>query len=45
MYRDILARFKESGIAVASGTYDIVGFPPVRIEPMPVQPSEAPKTR
>lgn len=43
MYRDILARFKEAGIAVASSTYDIVGFPPVRIEPMPVQPPEAPK--
>ncbi len=44
MYRDILARFKEAGISVASGTYDIVGFPPVRIETTPVQPSEAPKT-
>ena len=43
MYRDILARFKEAGIAVASSTYDIVGFPPIRIEPMPVQPPQAPK--
>jgi len=43
MYRDILARFKEAGIAVASSTYDIVGFPPVRIESMPVQPSEGSK--
>ncbi len=32
MYRDILRAFKEEGISVASGTYDIVGFPPVRIE-------------
>ena len=32
MYRDILARFKREGIAVASATYDIVGFPPVRVQ-------------
>jgi small-conductance mechanosensitive channel len=44
MYRDILARFKESGIAVASSTYDIVGFPPVRIDGTPVAPPEARKT-
>lgn len=43
MYRDILRRFKEAGISVASGTYDIVGFPPIRIDSMPVRPSEAPK--
>lgn len=43
MYRDILRRFKDAGISVASGTYDIVGFPPIRIDSMPVRPSEAPK--
>lgn len=43
MYRDILARFKEAGISVASSTYDIVGFPPVRIDAMPVQPQGEPK--
>jgi small-conductance mechanosensitive channel len=43
MYRDILARFKDAGIAIASGTYDIVGLPPVRIEAMPVQPADAQK--
>ncbi len=43
MYRDILKRFKEEGISVASGTYDIVGLPPVRIDSMPVQRPEAPK--
>lgn len=32
MYRDILRAFKEAGIAVASGTYDIVGMPPLRIQ-------------
>ncbi|HEY9180700.1 MAG TPA: mechanosensitive ion channel family protein [Candidatus Baltobacteraceae bacterium] len=43
MYREILQRFKEAGIAIASGTYDIVGFPPVRIETMPAQPPADPK--
>lgn len=43
MYRDILRRFKDAGISVASGTYDIVGFPPIRIDSMPVQPPEAHK--
>lgn len=32
MYREILRRLKEEGISVASGTYDIVGFPPLRIQ-------------
>ncbi len=31
MFRDILRKFKTEGISVASGTYDIVGFPPIRI--------------
>lgn len=31
MYREILAQFKAVGISVASSTYDIVGFPPVRV--------------
>lgn len=43
MYRDILQHFKEAGISVASGTYDVVGFPPIRIESSVVQPPEAPK--
>lgn len=38
MYRDILRGFREAGIEVASGTYDIVGLPPVRVEPMPPAP-------
>lgn len=41
MYRDILRRFKSAGISIASGTYDIVGFPPVRIAW--ADPSEAQK--
>ncbi len=32
MSRDILAAFKREGIGIASATYDIVGFPPIRIE-------------
>jgi small-conductance mechanosensitive channel len=43
MFRDILRGFKEEGISVASGTYDIVGLPPIRIDGVPVQPPEAPK--
>ncbi len=31
MYRDLLRRFKQEGISIASSTYDIVGFPPIRI--------------
>jgi hypothetical protein len=42
MYRDILQQFKSAGISVASGTYDIVGFPPVRIAW--TEPPEAHKT-
>lgn len=32
MSRDILAGLEEAGIGIASGTYDIVGLPPIRIE-------------
>jgi small-conductance mechanosensitive channel len=32
MYRDIRRSFREAGIDVASGTYDIVGLPPIRIK-------------
>ena len=32
MYRDIRRSFHEAGIDVASGTYDIVGLPPIRIK-------------
>jgi small-conductance mechanosensitive channel len=34
MYRDILDGFDEAGIGIASATYDIVGFPPVRMSTM-----------
>lgn len=32
MSADILAAFNQKGLSVASGTYDIVGFPPVKVE-------------
>ncbi len=35
MSRDVLAGLEEAGIGVASGTYDIVGLPPIRIERLP----------
>ena len=33
--RDMLKHFDENGIGIASATYDIVGFPPLRIENAP----------
>lgn len=32
MYRDIRRSFRDAGLEVASGTYDIVGLPPIRIK-------------
>jgi len=32
MSRDILKSFDEAGIGIASGTYEVVGFPPVKVE-------------
>lgn len=37
MYRRILERFKAERIAVASGTYDIVGLPPVHVTMSPAE--------
>ena len=34
MSRDILAGLQKAGIGIASGTYDIVGLPPIRIQQM-----------
>jgi small-conductance mechanosensitive channel len=45
MYRQILRRFKEEGISIASGTYDIVGLPPVQVQlndGVPPSPSAEP---
>lgn len=30
--REVLERFEQAGISIASGTYDIVGLPPLRVE-------------
>ena len=35
MSRDILKGFDAAGIGIASATYDVVGFPPIRIERAP----------
>lgn len=41
MYRDILARFQQAGLGIASSTYDVVGLPPIRIAAMPDPPPRA----
>ena len=33
IYRDILAGLEKANIGIASGTYEIVGVPPIRVEP------------
>jgi hypothetical protein len=30
--RSIMSRFDQAGIGIASATYDVVGFPPIRLE-------------
>lgn len=35
MSREIIDRFDQAGIGIASGTYEIVGVPPIRIENTP----------
>lgn len=32
MSRDILAGLNEAGISIASGTYEVVGFPPIKVQ-------------
>ncbi len=44
MSRDILRAFDEAGIAIASATYDIVGFPAVRLAE-PARNDAAPENR
>ena len=41
MSREILKRFDEHKIGLASGTYQVVGFPPIRIENWPPRPDGA----
>lgn len=40
--RDLLAALEAAGIGIASSTYDIVGFPPVRLESAVALPQSAP---
>jgi hypothetical protein len=37
MSREILAGLEEAGIGIASGTYEIVGLPPVRVVMEPAE--------
>lgn len=37
--REMLKNFDANGIGIASSTYDIVGFPPLRIENAPIEPN------
>ena len=38
--RDILRDFEAAGIGIASGTYEIVGVPPIKVEAMPRKQKE-----
>ncbi len=35
MSREILQRFDEAGIGIASGTYEVVGMPPIKVQMIP----------
>lgn len=39
MSRDILAEFEKAGISVASGTYQVVGMPPLEVKLTPATPA------
>lgn len=38
MNRYILAAFEQAGIEIASGTFEITGVPPIRVQVEPAQP-------
>jgi small-conductance mechanosensitive channel len=40
MSREIIQRFDQAKIGIASGTYEVVGFPPIRIESWPNAPAD-----
>ncbi len=37
MSRDILDQFDQAGIGIASGTYEVVGMPPIKVQMVPVE--------
>ena len=41
MSRDILDEFEKAGIGIASGTYEIVGMPPLKIQMLPGEAASA----
>src|SRR5579875_3496943 len=43
MSRDILDSFDRAGISIASGTYDIVGMPPVKVQMLSVNGTQPPE--
>lgn len=42
MSRQILERLDEAGIGIASGTYDVVGMPPLKVQVLPTSDGAAP---
>jgi hypothetical protein len=42
MSREVIAELDKAKIGIASGTYEIVGMPPIRIA---MEPQEQPNTR
>lgn len=45
MSREIISRFDAGHIGIASGTYEIVGVPPIEIKPIPEPGSDGKKTQ
>jgi len=45
MSREILDRFEEAGVEIASATYDIVGLPPVKVETLNIGGENRPPQR
>jgi small-conductance mechanosensitive channel len=41
MSREILDQFDRIGIGIASGTYEIVGMPPIKVQMVPTEPVKA----
>jgi hypothetical protein len=44
MSREILADLTKAGIGIASGTYEIVGVPPLRVETAAPEGADTPST-
>ncbi len=42
MSREILQQFDEAGIGIASGTYEVVGMPPIKVQMLSASGESAP---